>query len=163
MDLNEIIPRLFVGSSPESVDDVDRLRDEHNVSAVLCLQTEEDFEYLELDWEPLEARYRELGMELRRVPVRDFDEDDLRKNLPACVAVLQELLDAGHTVYVHCNLGVGRSPSVAVAYLHWIQRRPLDEAAEHVYGCRNVSPNLRAIRLAGADRQKGSGAGTKES
>ena len=55
----------------------------------------------------------------RRVPARDFDEDDLRQNLPQCVAALDQLLTAGNTVYVHCTAGMGRAPSTVIAYLVW--------------------------------------------
>jgi hypothetical protein len=36
-----------------------------------------------------------LYIEVRRVPVRDFDEQDLRDKLPDCVRALAELLKAG--------------------------------------------------------------------
>lgn len=163
MDLDQILPRLYVGESPELVDDIDILRDKHRITAVLCLQTDEDFHNLHLDWAPLEARYAEREMALCRIPVRDFDGDDLRLHLPECVEELAKLLRAGHTVYLHCNLGVGRSPSVAIAYLHWIEGCPLDEAAERVYRIRSVSPNLKAIRLATQDRRGRTGAGSDKS
>jgi len=152
MDFDEIFPSLLLGSCPKSTEHIDRLKHDASVTAVLSLQTEEDFDYLNLDWNRLQAHYQELGIELRRVPVRDFDQDDLRENLPDCVEALGRLLDDDHTVYVHCNLGIGRSPSVVIAYLHWVRRWDLDEAFDHVTGCRACSPNLDAIRLAGEDR-----------
>ena len=91
------------------------------------------------------------GIELRRVPVRDFDHDDLQRHLPECVRVLRELIDDGHTVYVHCTAGIGRSPSVVVAYLHWVEHQRLQEAFDHVNSCRPCSPDLQAIRLASRD------------
>ena len=73
-------------------------------------------------------------MEVRRVPVQDFSPDALRKGLPGCVEAVGELVEDGHSVYVHCNVGVNRSPSVAIAYLHWIEGWALDEAVDHVMG-----------------------------
>jgi len=95
--------------------------------------------------------FRPRAVELRRVPVRDFDQDDLRRDLPECVQALRELIDDGHTVYVHCTAGMGRSPTVVVAYLYWIEQRELEEAAVHVSRCRPCSPDLEAIRLAEGD------------
>ena len=86
------------------------------------------------------------------MPVRDFDPEDLRRNLPACVEALRRLVETGHAVYVHCNMGAGRSPSVVIAYLHWVGQRDLDEAYGHVSRCRPCLPDLDAIRLAGEER-----------
>jgi hypothetical protein len=42
-------------------------------------------------------------VELRRIPVQDFDSKDLAAKLPQSVNTLRELLNAGHTVYLHCR------------------------------------------------------------
>ncbi len=154
MDVSSLLPNLAVGSYPATADDVDRLATTYGVTAVLNVQTEDDFAYWNLDWQTLAAEYQRRGLEVRRVPVRDFDADDLRRNLPACVETLRELLDQDHTVLVHCNLGVGRSPSVVIAYLHWVQNWDFDQAAQYLAVRRECSPNLDAIRLATADRQE---------
>lgn len=151
MDVSKILPNLFVGSHPSSREDIDRLRKEFGITAVLNVQTEEDFAYWGLDWTGLQSRYREAGVEIRRVPVRDFDPDDLRRNLPQCVQVLDELLKNGHVVYVHCSMGINRSPSTIIAYLHWVEQQDLDAATAHVLRCRQCAPYLDAIRLAGVD------------
>lgn len=151
MDLNHVVPRLFVGSCPTSTDDIDHLKAEYGITAILNLQTDSDFDYWDMDWKRLEARCHELGILIRRVPVRDYDGLDLRKKLCRCVKELDELLRDGHTVYTHCNVGAGRSPSVAIAYLHWKQGWNLDEAIEHVTRCRSCSPNIEAIVSAGSD------------
>lgn len=81
-------------------------------------------------------------------PVRDFDTADLQRNLPLCVAVLDHMLKASHTVFLHCTAGTGRSPTVAVGYLHWCLAWPLDRALAHVRNCRDCSPNVEALRNA---------------
>ena len=58
-------------------------------------------------------------LKFRSVPVRDFDAADFRRKLPECVAALDWMLKAGHTVYLHCTAGQVRSPTVVAAYLHW--------------------------------------------
>jgi Dual specificity phosphatase, catalytic domain len=112
------------------------------IGAVLNLQTDEDCAFLNIDWPKLQTYYRKLGIEVRRVPVRDFDPGDLATKLPQCVLTLQELLDGGHTVYLHCTAGIGRSPTVAIAYLHWQCGMCLDEAYRHVRVRRTCSPTL---------------------
>jgi protein-tyrosine phosphatase len=151
MHLSQVLPRLFVGSCPTCSDDIDHLKADYGVTAILNLQTDNDLDYWDLDWSRLSARCGELGIEVKRIPVRDFDGMDLRKRLPECVQALNGLLLAGHTVYANCNVGAGRSPSVAIAYLHWKQGWNLDDAIEHVTRCRSCSPDIEAIVLAGND------------
>ncbi len=141
---SQILPNLFVGSYPADPKDIERLKRD-GVTAVLSVQTDEDLAYGGIG----EAQ---AGMEFRRVPVRDFDPGDLRRNLPRCAEVLDELLRQGHTVYVHCSMGVNRSPSVVIAYLHWVQGWDLERAAEHVLERRWCDPYLEAVRLASGDR-----------
>ena len=155
MDCSQVLPNLFLGSYPACVEDISRLQHEFGITAVVAVQTTDDFAYLNVDWDRLQARYRRGGVELRWMPVRDFDLDDLCENLPACVQALDELVRAGHRVYVHCTMGMGRSPSVVIAYLHWVQGWDFDKAVEHVTRCRPCMPGLEAIR-----RARGGGRGT---
>jgi protein-tyrosine phosphatase len=152
VNLSQIQPQLFVGSCPTNADDINHLKADYGVTAILNLQTDNDFDYWDLDWGRLQARCSELQITVRRIPIRDFDGEDLRKQLPLCVRGLDELLRAGHTVYVHCNVGAGRSPSVAIAYLYWKRRWNLDDAIEHVTRCRSCSPNIDAIVSARGER-----------
>lgn len=153
LDFDQVLPRVFVGSFPECPADADRLKDEAGVSAVLNLQTAEDDDALAIQRERIDQRYRALGIQHVRVPVRDFDTDDLARKLPECTAELDRLLAAGHTVYVHCTSGIGRSPSTVIAYLAWYEGRELDAAVAYVQRCRPCSPNLEAIRAATEHRE----------
>lgn len=148
MDHALLFPRLFVGSQPRGIEDIERLRQESRVTAVLNLQTDEDMRSLPLGWEPLAAHYRTSGIELVRIPVTDGDPVELAAKLPACVRALDRLLSAGHSVYLHCTAGVGRSPTVAVAYLHWCWGWDLEVAVAYVKQRRECSPNLEAIHRA---------------
>ena len=151
MDYTEITPCIVVGDTPCDGEDVRVLKD-LGVTAVLNLQTDADFSYCGVEWKALTQGYEASGIELRRVPVIDFNRDDLRRNLPKCVATLDELLQAEHKVLVHCNSGVNRAPSVVITYLHWIEGVPLDEAVERVTTIRRCDPYLDAIRGATEER-----------
>jgi protein-tyrosine phosphatase len=155
VNCSRILPRLLVGSCPIDAEDVARLG-ELGVTAVINVQTDEDFSYWSIQWDVLEAGYVENRIEIHRIPVRDFDHDALRRGLPKCVCALDELMRSGHTVYVHCSAGINRSPSTVIAYLYWIEGQDLDEAAAHVMQCRCCDPYLDAIKLATEDRQKAS-------
>ena len=148
MTYAQILPALFLGSHPRSADDIDRLREEAAITAVLNLQTDEDIRSLNLAWEMLQAHYGACHIDLWQVPVRDFDATELCSKLPECVRTLDELLTVGHSVYLHCTAGTGRSPTVAVAYLYRCRDWKLDEASAYVTDRRPCSPNLEAILAA---------------
>ena len=158
MDLDRILPNVLVGSCPRSRADIEQLAD-FGVTAVLNVQTDEDMAYWGIGWAAMETAYQGAGIECRRVPVLDFNPDDLCRRLPDCVQVLDELLRGGHTVYVHCSAGLNRSPSTVVGHLHWHQGMTLTEAMEFVTRRRHCAPYVAAIRQATEDRVAGGGPG----
>jgi atypical dual specificity phosphatase len=147
MDYAKILSGLFIGSHPQAIDDIERLRQESAITAVLNLQTDEDMRSVKLDWRPLEAHYLALGIHLLRLPVKE-EQAELREKLPACVRALTGLITAGRAVYVHCTEGIGSSPTVAIGYLHWSLGWEFDAAVSHVKRARQCSPHLEALRLA---------------
>jgi protein-tyrosine phosphatase len=151
MDCDQVLPQIVVGAYPETTADIDRLKQDFGVTAVLNVQSEEDDRIQHIPWPELEEHYRRSAIEVRRVPVTDFDRADLCRNLPECVGALRELIEEGRTVYVHCTAGMGRSPTVVIAYLHWVENWDLLDAAAHVESRRRCSPDLQAIRMAGSD------------
>jgi protein-tyrosine phosphatase len=154
MNLDQVLPCLYLGSCPCCINDVDELK-QLGVTAVLNVQTDEDFNYWGIDWGSVESHYAAAGIELRRHPIRDFEPTDLARNLPTCVRALDELLRAGHTVYVHCSAGINRSPSAVIAYLHWVQGRSLTDAIAGVTRCRACDPYVDAIEDASVEWRRG--------
>ena len=145
MNLDQIEPNLLVGSCPQTEEDVERLRSDHGVTAVLNVQTDEDMEIWGVDWDELQRAYERAGITVRHEPVRDYDMEALRQRLPACVGALAELCETRHVVYVHCTAGINRSPTTVIAYLHRCQGRELGESLEHVLRCRACQPFLQPI------------------
>jgi len=144
MKLGIVTPQLVLGPAPADEDDFRQLIGA-KVNAVVSLQTEED----ETDGGENERGLAEgAGMKFVSVPVMDFDKLELIRKLPACVDELERLISGGEVVYLHCTAGVNRSPTVAVAYLHWKSHWPLEKALEHVQGCRHCCPDEEAIRRA---------------
>jgi len=143
MKRDRIAENLLVGSYLLDANEVEELRS-LGVTAIFSLQTEEDTGKRGIDWEEKEASAAKLAF--RNLPVRDFDTADLQRKLPDCVMALDSLLKTGHTVYLHCTSGTGRSPTVAAAYLHWCLAWPLERAWAHIRAVRDCSPNVEAIR-----------------
>jgi protein-tyrosine phosphatase len=140
-----ISPNLYVGPDLDDDKDFAKLKS-LRITAVLSLQTGEDLRQGGIERERKAAT--KASLTFRNVPVEDFDPTDLQRRLPDCVTALDRLLKAGHTVYLHCTAGVTRSPTVAVAYLHWCQGWQLERALAHVRTARDCSPNGEAIRRA---------------
>jgi protein-tyrosine phosphatase len=147
MDYAQILRRLFIGSHPQAIADIERLRQASAITAVLNLQTDEDMRSVNLHWQPLEAHYQASGINLLRLPMKE-EQSELREKLPQCVRTLDALIATGRTVYLHCTEGVGRSPTVAIGYLHWSLGWGFDAAVSHVKQARQCSPHLEALRLA---------------
>jgi len=119
---------LVLGSCPLDVADLDSLRLEARVSAVLSLQHDECLAEHRIDY-PHHVRHgRKLGLTMERCPLRGFDPDDQRRTLPAAVRALRDLLRQGHRVYVHCTAGINRSSLVVLAYLTLIEGAGVEDA-----------------------------------
>lgn len=146
INFDRIIPGLLVGTCPRNAVDVDRICSSARVSAVLNLQTEQDFADYKIDWPRLEDQYRVRNVMVRRVPIIDFNAADLRRKLISAVDTLEELLASEYTVYLHCTAGIGRAPTVAVARLALRGGWELDGAVEQVTSRRSCTPNLDVIR-----------------
>jgi protein-tyrosine phosphatase len=153
MDYAQILSRLYIGSHPATIGDIETLRQNLAATAVLNLQTDEDMQAIGLDFKPLEAHYRTSPLRLFRVPMME-EQPVLREKLRRCIRALDVLLAANHTVYLHCTAGIGRAPTVAIGYLHWRMGWELDAAIAHVKQARQCSPHLEALRLAIEDERR---------
>jgi hypothetical protein len=132
INYDQILPNLYVGTYPQNLRDIQELKNRYGITAVLNLQTDEDLRERGIDWPAMEESYGKLEIEVRRMPLRDFDREHQRQHLPEAVKVLAELLASGHVTYLHCNAGTGRSPLVAMAYLHWCRKMSREQAIRHV-------------------------------
>src|SRR5262249_23934039 len=100
----------------------------HGITAVVSLQDDADLASKRLRAADLERACADLGLGLHRAPVPDGDAEALALKLPAIVERLHALIDAGGRVYLHCNAGYNRAPTVAVAYVHVHRGLSLDDA-----------------------------------
>ncbi len=144
-DFDEITPHLLVGSYPHSLAHVERLR-EAGVQAVLNLQADPELAEYGVAWKAIQNEYLRTCIVLRRVPIRDADEDDLVRQLPTAVSELHDLLGAGYRVYLHCMAGINRSPTVAIGWLHVYGKMAVLTATEYVAVRRACYPYPKALR-----------------
>jgi hypothetical protein len=143
-DVAAILTNLLIGEYPNPAD-VGWLRTEHGVTAVVSLQDDADLASKHLTLGALQSAYRAHGVGFLRVPVADNDIDALAAELPILVDLLALLLDRGERVYLHCNAGMNRAPTVAIAYLHRVRGLGLAEARDAVKRCRACVPYMQAL------------------
>ena len=136
---------LWVGRAPRSVDEFGVLAD-LGVQDVLTLQTEE--ETRDGGLLPLVARRvaEAHGMSLHRVPIADLSPVALRDRVAEAVTVLASLRHRDRRVYVHCALGLNRSPTVVAGWLALSQALDAAEACETVRALHRSLPDEEAVR-----------------
>jgi len=152
MEYAQVTSRLYVGSHPQSIGDIETLQNILAITAILNLQTDEDMAAANLNWQRLESYYKTCSVSLHRMPMKE-EQVVLRERLLPCVERVDDLLAAGLTVYLHCTAGIGRSPTVAIGYLHRCLGWEMDAAVRYVKQVRQCSPHLEALRLAVLDQE----------
>lgn len=142
-NLSYILPDLLVGEYPLP-SDAEWLRIEHEVQLVLSLQDEGDLSSKGLRLAELEQAYRRYGIDFLRVPITDGDTEMLALRIDEIVAHIARAVQRGR-VYLHCNAGMNRAPTVAIAYVHTSQRLPLAEARGLVRARRFCVPYMNVL------------------
>jgi protein-tyrosine phosphatase len=144
--LDPVLPELLVGEYP-NVADVPWLRDTHGVTAVVCLQDEADLASKRLRLADLRSAYEQAGIAFDHLPVADGDPELLANRLPTIVEVVHDHLERGAVVYLHCNGGLNRAPTSAIAYVHRYRGLSLAAAVDFVKRRRSCVPYVRALEL----------------
>lgn len=143
-DLTPLLPNLLIGEYP-TLDDLEWLRSEHGISDVVSLQDDADLASKGLDLTELEQGYAQHGLGFHRVPVSDCDTAMLGARLPEIVSLLDRLIGQGGRVYLHCNAGMNRAPTAAIAYLHAQQGWSLAAAHAFIKGRRHCVPYMQLL------------------
>jgi len=148
INFDPIESNIFIGSAPQTSVDVTRLK-QLKVSAVLSLQSDDDFKYHNIDWVTLLSDYQQADILVERFPIMDFDETDLGNKVAQPIQKLNSLLVVGHRVYVHCNAGVCRASATVLGYLCHYREMTIQEGLVYLRERRpQVNPYLLAVEKA---------------
>ncbi|XP_034435261.1 laforin [Hippoglossus hippoglossus] len=131
MHFSRVLPRVWLGSCPRQVEHVTiKMKHDLGITAVMNFQTEGDVVNNSYDCRrnPGEAMtpdtmmhlYKDCGMVYLWMPTPDMSTEGRIRMLPQAVFLLKGLLENGHTVYVHCNAGVGRSTAAVCGLLMYV-------------------------------------------
>ncbi|KJA29843.1 hypothetical protein HYPSUDRAFT_126880 [Hypholoma sublateritium FD-334 SS-4] len=92
--------------------------------------------------DPIPSEVPEAGIRHKRIAVEDVDYADLLIHLPAACDFIEQALNSGGVVLVHCVQGLSRSATVVAAYLMRSRRVNTTQALEMVRGARDhIWPN----------------------
>lgn len=139
-----VLPGLAIGEYP-TPEDAAWLRDVQGFTAVVSLQDDDDLHRKGLDAGMLARAFAEAQLTWHRHPAEDGNPQSLRDALDGAVASLHRHLAAGGRVYLHCNAGLNRAPTVAIAYLHVHHGLALEAARDRVKAARACVPYMRAL------------------
>ena len=143
-DVSEIRPHLLIGEYP-TPEDADWLKSNQGIGAVVCLQDDSDLHGKFLRLADLRNAYEAQGVEFHRVAIPDGDGVALAAVIDEVVKLVDTLITAGHRVYVHCNAGMNRAPTVAIAYLHVHEGLTLEAARDDVKERRLCVPYMTVL------------------
>ena len=107
---NWILPKIIsIGSAPRCEDDVNFLKSK-KIKSILCLCSQEEFE----DVNKLNENFK-----FRRTILPDHKSNSIMSKGQIINALneLNLLKKGGNSIFVHCNAGVERSPTVILSYL----------------------------------------------
>ena len=152
-NLSFVLPELVVGEYP-TPNDASWLRETHGVTAVINLQDDADLASKGLSLRDLEHAYRTHGMRFHHVPITDCDAAMLAARLDHVVQLVHEAVSGGHRVYLHCNAGMNRAPTIAIAYIHVHQGLALTAARDLVKQRRQCVPYMTVLEAHFATRTK---------
>ena len=155
---------LFMGRLPKETTQLNQLRDEHSISALVTLNERWELPFyiaiaaimgksfvsakapdsVEVDGSLMSPEPDDpQSFNFCHLPTPDYcapRQQDLWRG----ARWMQDQIGAGQTVYVHCNAGRGRSAVVVLCYLVLTKGLSAEEALQFVAEKRNIA-NLKAI------------------
>jgi len=142
--VSAITDSLLIGEYPR-ISDIEWLKEEFHITAIHNLQDDEDLRINGINVIQLRDVCRQHRIKLVRTPIRDGSSDDMASRLGVALQSLQDLLGTREHVYLHCNAGLNRAPTIAIAWLHANAGMSLNEAMAHVKKRRACGPFMTVL------------------
>ena len=98
-----------------------------------------------LNLEAIRNECHNNGISFVRTPIQDGSADAMAERLRLAIADLHSLIAGGKRVYLHCNAGLNRAPTLAIGYLRAHEKMSLDEAVAHVKKHRACGPFMTIL------------------
>jgi protein-tyrosine phosphatase len=136
---NQINEDVVLGALPlKSKGHIEELIEQEKIGAVLTMVEPFELHRPALFHEAVTAEdWAAYGIVHKEMPVVDVTSP-APERIKSAVAFIQEQIDQGRRVYVHCKAGIGRSAVIVICYLlksgHFLSA---DEAIKHVIALRS--------------------------
>lgn len=88
-----------------------------------------------------EGKFRYLN-----INVLDMPDVNLRMYFDEAHNFMRKCVESGGNVFVHCNAGVSRSPTIVLSYIMRFEDKKLKDALDQVQAVRRVAPNPGFLR-----------------
>jgi len=144
-NFHPITENLLVGACPRDRADIEQLKSVQ-VEHVICLQSDRDFLAIGIDWKQMVADYAQHNIQLTRIAMTDFDEENIASLLSNAASIVSEATQSSNKVYLHCSAGRERAPTVAAAWLMREQKLSAEEACAKVTTARPSNPYLFMLK-----------------
>lgn len=138
---------IWVGRAPNTPEDFAYLKD-IGITDILSLQTEDEARSIGIRPSVGFRVAGANGMVLHRVPIEDFSHRELARKAGEAADLVQSLREKGRHVYVHCAVGLNRSPTVVATYLGRLRKLGAEDACGLVEHAHPSQPDEEAVRIA---------------
>ena len=136
---------IFIGPYPQSEEDLKKIS-QKGVNEIINLQTDDDIKARQIKIDLLKKEAKNYGININRYPIEDCCHEIMVSRLKGASDLLNELLEKGKTVYVHCTAGMYRASSTVILYLVLYEKYEVNEAVEFCSKYRPIiCPNVRAV------------------
>lgn len=127
--VSEVLPFLFLGNSRDAAD-------------LSCLQEMGATCVLNVTSQ-LPGYHEECGITYKQIPATDSGHQNLKQYFEEAFEFIEAARTKGKRVLVHCQAGVSRSATIAIAYIMKYKQMSMIEAYKKVKDARPIiSPNL---------------------
>jgi len=138
---------LLVGRAPGSPEDYALLAD-LGVTDTITLQTMEEARSIGIRPSVSFRVAAANRIVEHRVGIEDFSHAELASKAKGAASLVRDLRARGRNVYVHCAVGMNRSPTVVAVYLAVSRGIGYVEACDIVEHHHPSQPDVEAVRLA---------------
>ena len=142
LDMSEITPEIGVGASPDTLSNLNDLR-EAGYTAIMNLLENHEYRIGEDEIDFIRENF--VWRNYATIDSMNFGVPSLRW-IDATTREVERLVDAGHKVYIHCRMGKGRSPLIVLAHLTINRHMNFGEAVAVLREGRDYAdPNIHQV------------------
>ena len=136
---------IYIGPYPQSEEDF-QIISEKGINEIINLQTDDDIKARQINHKLQKIQSKKYGININRYSIEDYCHEVMVSRLKGAADLLNDLLQKGKIVYVHCTAGMYRASSTVILYLVLYENYEVNEAVDFCSKYRPIiCPNVKAI------------------